>query len=191
MVKAVLFDCFGVLTRDDWKEFVVSLPEALRLAARDLNRAYGSGQIDKTEFLRAIKELTGKLPTDVDYMLKSETTKNTELLDFIAELKPKYKIGLLSNIGSNWIREQFLTPEEQKLFDVFIFSYEVKMVKPDPRIFELAAARLGVVPAECVLVDDGLAYAANARRTGMRFILYRNFEQAKADLLQLLADPKG
>src|SRR5437868_633586 len=98
MVRAIIFDCFGVLTTDTWKEFVATLPEAQRRAARDLNHAYGSGNLSKREFLKAIQDLTGKQPEDIDLMLDREITKNGDLLKLIAKLKKSYKIGLLSNV---------------------------------------------------------------------------------------------
>ncbi len=186
MIKAIIFDCFGVLTTDTWKEFVATLPESKRQEARALNRAYGGAYLSTSEFRQAIHKLTGKLPKDLDGMRRQETSINTELLKLIAGLKQSYKIGLLSNIASNWIRDSFLTASEQNLFDDFIFSYEVRMTKPDPRIFALAAGRLNVPVEACVLVDDVEYYGEVARQLGMKFVLYRDFQQAKADLQKLL-----
>lgn len=186
MVQAIIFDCFGVLTADKWREFAASLPAEQRELARELNRAYGGAFITKAEFLAAIEDLTGKLPEDIETALDQGTFKNTALLELIAELKQSYKIGLLSNVASNWIRDQFLTAAEQALFDDFVFSYEQQMTKPDARMFELAAGRLGVPVPACVLVDDVERYCAAAADLGMGTVLYRNFPQAKADLEQLL-----
>ena len=69
--------------------------------------------------------------------------KNTELLDYIRTLKPTYKIGLLSNVSSNWIHT-FLTKPELDLFDDLVLSFEVGMTKHDARIFSLTSGRLGV-----------------------------------------------
>jgi HAD superfamily hydrolase (TIGR01509 family) len=187
MVQAIIFDCFGVLTTDKWREFTATLPPEQRDQARELNRAYGGAFIDKTEFLQAIYTLTGKLPEDIEETLDHNMLKNKQLLRLIAELRPAYKIGLLSNVASNWIRDQFLTADEQKLFDDFVFSYEQKMTKPDARLFELAAQRLGVPVTDCVLVDDVERYCSAAGDLGMQAVLYRNFPQARADLMQLLA----
>jgi len=191
MVKAVIFDCFGVLTTDSWKEFVGTLPMEKRHEARDLNHAFGSAAIDKAQFLKAIVELTGRQPEDIDSMLDNEMYKNTELLDYIAQLKPKYKIGLLSNVASNWIRDRFLTPEEQALFDEFILSYEVGLTKPDKEIYKLSAECLGTEISECLLVDDVEYYGQAAQELGMKFVLYKNFGQAKAEIEAALADSKS
>jgi HAD superfamily hydrolase (TIGR01509 family) len=39
-------------------------------------------------------------------------------------------------------------------FDVFVFSDELKIAKPDPRIFKQALAGLGLRPADCAFVGD-------------------------------------
>jgi HAD superfamily hydrolase (TIGR01509 family) len=188
VTQAIIFDCFGVLTADTWREFAATLPDDQYQQARMLNRAYGAAEINKDEFRQAIHDLTGRLPQDVDELLDHETIKNTRLLDYIAELKQSYKIGLLSNVGSNWIRDRFLTPEEQKLFDAFIFSYEVHMTKPDPRMFELAAAELDVPLVSCILVDDVDTHCLSAQAAGLRTVQYHDFPQVKRDLEALLVD---
>lgn len=186
MIRAVIFDCFGVLTTDKWRDFVAELPERQRIPASELNRAYGRAQIDKQEFLRAIKELTGKQPQDIDKLIDNDDHKNARLLEYIKTLKPEHKIGLLSNVASNWIRDHFLSEEEQKLFDDILLSYEVRMTKPDPEIFELAAQRLGLEPNECVLVDDVEYYCSAAQTTGMKAVCYQDYKQAVGELNNLL-----
>jgi len=108
------------------------------------------------------------------------------LITYIGSLKPDYKIGLLSNIASNWIRENLLTETEQLLFDQMIMSYEVKMTKPDPRIYHLSTERLGVDIQDCVFVDDIEHYCEAARQEGMQAVVYQNFEQMKAELAKIL-----
>ncbi|MEK7594172.1 MAG: HAD-IA family hydrolase [Patescibacteria group bacterium] len=186
MVKAIILDCFGVLTTDKWREFVATLPEQQRRPASDLNHAFDAGHITKAEFFQSVEELTGNPPQGTDEILYGEAHKNTDLLELIAQLKPNYRIGLLSNVASNWPRDQFLTADERALFDDFILSYEVHMAKPDPRIFALAAERLGVSPEECVLIDDVDYYCGVAKDQGMHAICYTDFQQTKLELEKLL-----
>jgi epoxide hydrolase-like predicted phosphatase len=186
MIWAIIFDCFGVLTTDLWKEFVATLPENQTQPARDINHAYDSAHLSREEFRQQIHELTGKDPGEVEALLPDQIHKNVRLLDYIASLRPTYRIGMLSNIATNWVRESLLTADEQQLFDSYIFSYEVGMTKPDARIFEIAAERLGVEPSECVMVDDIERNSIAAREAGMQAITYENFEQFKIELDRLL-----
>ena len=61
------------------------------------------------------------------------------------------------------------------------------MIKPNPKIFRLAAKRLSIPIEECLLIDDIGAYCDAARTEGMKAILYENFEQMKQDIEALLA----
>lgn len=189
MIRAIIFDCFGVLTTDSWHEFRVGLDPSVQAKASDLNRLFCSGSIDREKFLESVARLANVTKETVADIVDNELDKNKELLRFIAELRDQgYKIGLLSNVASNWILDVFLTPQEQKLFDSFVFSFEVGMTKPDPRIYRLAADRLGVIPAQCVFIDDIDRLCQAAERVGMKTVVYQNFQQMKPQLQRLLAD---
>jgi len=153
---------------------------------RELNKQYDAGLISEDEFLEGIHELTGKHLVQIEKMPGNEVIKNTKLLAYIRTLKPQYKIGLLSNIGTDWITDSFLNSEEQALFDDMVFSHNVSMTKPDPRIFELACERLSVEPGQAALIDDIDSYCAAARQVGMQTVVYQDFQQFKRELEQIL-----
>jgi len=78
-----------------------------------------------------------------------------EVYQLLQDLRAKgLKIGMVSNCSSEEVR----VLRASKLCDYFddiLLSYEVGMKKPDPRIYEEAAMRLGVEPRECLFVGDG------------------------------------
>lgn len=191
MIQALIFDCFGVLTADKWKEFVATLPAKEQQKAHDLNRTYDCGQINKNAFLQAVQDLTGTSQSALEQTLDNESSKNVQLLEYIKLLQGTYKIGLLSNIASNWIREEFLNKDEQSRFDEYILSYEVGLAKPSPQIFEIAAERLGVPPEACIMIDDVEQYCSVAKEVGMQSICYQNFAQLKTELKDLLSDTEN
>lgn len=187
MIKALIFDCFGVLTVDTWHAFLDSLPVGADVQkARDLNKAFDSGFISHDDFMNGVQEITGQTPPDIETVSGSDAIKNTVLLSYIAELKRHYKIGLLSNISSDWITRELLTKAEQELFDALVFSYEVGVAKPNPRIYEIACERLGVAPAEAVMIDDIGRYIEAAQTLGMQGVVYSNFADFRAALPKLL-----
>ncbi len=55
-------------------------------------------------------------------------------------------------------------------FQATVCAEDVQRGKPDPEIFLRAAARLGVPPARCVVVEDAPAGVEAARRAGMRVV---------------------
>src|SRR5436305_1028124 len=118
MIKAVIFDCFGVLTQDGWKAFVEELPtDSAKETARSLNHQYDAGLISLEKFLGGVKQATGRDFDIIKSARSSEDAKNTKLIEYIRQLKEEYKIGILSNVATNWIRDYLLTTDEQKFFD--------------------------------------------------------------------------
>jgi epoxide hydrolase-like predicted phosphatase len=194
MIKAVIFDCFGVLTTDTWRVFMESLPpETDAEAARQAHRAYNSGLLSKQECAERIRTATGGRTfielDDLDSAVAANLTRNKPLLNYISDLHARgFKISILSNVGSNWIREQLLSPEEQTWIDDFVFSYEVHLIKPDERMYRLACDRLHIQPTEALFVDDKEPYCAAARAVGLHAVCYQDFAQAKHDIDQCLLD---
>lgn len=96
-------------------------------------------------------------------------------IEILSQLKADgYKIGLISNCSAEppviWPRTPFAP-----YFDVTIFSCSVKLRKPDPRIFELAAKELGVKPEDCLYIGDGdSGELEGAERAGMHAVLVIN-----------------
>jgi len=165
-----------------WRLFTAGLPENLLQPARDLNQQLDLGHIDYETFTRKIIELTGQSPVEVERLKSSEIVKNGPLISYIGVLKQHYKIGLLSNISSNWIQTSLLTAQEIMLFDDMILSHQVGLIKPDPEIFKLTCRRLGVKPETAVLVDDIQNNCIAARAVGMQAICYQDFAQFKTEL---------
>ena len=191
MVRAIIFDCFGVITKDLWKEYKASLPDAQQEPAAELNRAYDRGQISRDEFVGELEQLTGRRPVEVEKLDQGDIIKNEELLAYISELKKDYKIGMLSNIASNWIKDSLLIEQEKAQFDAFVFSHDIGTVKPDRLAYEAVAEKLGVKMQDCVFIDDTELYCRAANEYGMKGIWYQNFPQLKSDLEQVLADSKN
>ncbi|RME70405.1 MAG: HAD family phosphatase, partial [Chloroflexi bacterium] len=112
---------------------------------------------------------------------------NRPLLDYVAQLRRAgYKTGLLSNFGDNarrvW-REVYPFIDQ---FDAAVISAEEGMMKPDPRIYRLAAARLNVEPGEAVFVDDFIENVRGAQAVGMPAIHFTGTDDAIRQLSALL-----
>lgn len=188
MIKAVIFDCFGVLTTDGWKqireEFFASNDE-LMTRSLDMDKAVNAGFMDYDEFLKTIAEMTG-LPKAEVYRRMNKTVANTALFDFIRnDLKGEYKIGLLSNAAADWLGELFESWQVE-LFDAKVLSYEAGMVKPDPAIYQMIVGRLGVLPEECLFIDDSERYCTAATDLGIHAIHHRDTNKTISTIRGLL-----
>lgn len=187
MIKAIIFDCFGVLAEDGWmplKRKYVGGNLQMAKDVSDLGKQNEYGMIDNEAHLKLMAEAIGVNKEELRKALDIKVP-NEELFSFITStLKPKYKIGLLTNANFNVLDDLF-TPEQKKIFDATVMSYESRLVKPDQRMFELITKRLELEMPECVFVDDQERYCAEADMYGMKTIWYRSFEQFKEELAHI------
>jgi len=66
-----------------------------------------------------------------------------------------------------------------------LFSYEVKMTKPNKWIFMELMERYGLDPAQCVFFDDNPRNAEAAGAAGIKGIAFTGYEEAMAALKEL------
>jgi len=188
MIKAIIFDCFGVLAEDGWmplKRKYVGDNTRLAQEISDLGKQNEYGFIDNEVHLKKMAKLM-----NIDtYTLREALGKrvpNTELFEFInKELRGNYKIGLLSNANYDVVNDLF-TKEQAAIFDASVMSYESRLIKPDKRMFELMSERLGVKLGECIFIDDQERYCVAAESYGMQAHYYKNPDELKEYLKRLL-----
>jgi len=99
---------------------------------------------------------------------------NETLLGFIRASRPRLKMALCSNFSSQL---RSLLEKKWKIiadFDVLVISSEVKLLKPDARIYQLTLERLAVHPEEAIFVDDSKKNVEGARALGIPCILFQD-----------------
>lgn len=187
MIRAVIFDCFGVLVAEAWKPFSETAfkkgSEEYRLAV-DAMKAANLGYTSQQDFRRRLSELSG-LPVDEVSARLDGSVLDERMIEAIKRLKPKYKIGMLSNISPHRLQTYF-SPEHLALFDALALSFEIGVMKPYSEAYEIAAAKLNVSLEECVFVDDIERNADAATELGMKAIVFKDFAQFERDLKRLL-----
>jgi putative hydrolase of the HAD superfamily len=190
MVKAVIFDLYGVLAINGWQAFKAQHFDDNPAAAQELfelGRQVDAGLAEYRDFVRLAAQQTGESEATVRYQLE-HTLANVSLLHYIAaDLKPHYHVGILSNASSDAVLEQVFTAEQRQLFDAVTFSHHVGRTKPEYEMYEAAAERLGVEARDCVFIDDQERHVRGAFAAGMRGLLYTDVAQLKADLAGVLA----
>lgn len=186
-VKAIIFDCFGVLIMSGHNRLYRDFP-GLQKQISDLQYQTDSGNITRQQFDDSVAKLTGLSSADIEEKYWSVNKFYQSAMDWVRSLKSsnKYKIGMLSNISRDWMDDSLPVFEREKLFDAMILSGEVNMTKPDPGIFKLMAERLGVLPNECIMIDDVAINVNGAKLAGMQGIVYISESQARAELNHLL-----
>lgn len=184
MIRGIIFDCFGVLHIDVTVSYFSHFP-ALSEELHDLNVRADHGFLDRNAYLDEAAKITGKSVEEVNHGIAIENTLNKPLVAYIKTLRPRYKVGMVSNVGRGWINDFFSEHELHDLFDATILSNEEGITKPNPLIFERAAERLGLTPEECVMIDDRPENCRGAEEAGMKAIEFKNNEQMIAALEKL------
>lgn len=178
MIKAILFDCFGVLAASSLEPFYDKYlaGDVLKITqATTLDRQSSRGEITYDSFVIELAKIA-QIPTPEAADFLDNNPPNEKLLQFIRdELHNRFKIGLLSNASDNWLDELF-SAEQLALFDDFVLSFEHGHAKPEKDIYMIAASRLNVAPEECLFIDDVQTYCDGAADVGMASIRYTNFE---------------
>jgi HAD superfamily hydrolase (TIGR01509 family) len=94
--------------------------------------------------------------------------------------------GLLSNSWGPGGYDVYTGYDLPGLFDVIVISHVVGLRKPERPIFELAAAKLGLAPQDCVFVDDTFRNVRAARELGMAAVHFTGDPEQLAEVERLI-----
>jgi FMN phosphatase YigB (HAD superfamily) len=189
MIKAIVFDCYGVLVGhsfwDTYAEAGGDIEKDEEFIHEMLARA-NSALMSNEEFAHTIAGRIG-IPVKKWLEVTSRMERpNEALFKYIAgELKPNYKIGLLSNANAGSV-ERRLPAEKRALLDAFVVSGEVGHMKPEREIYQKVADDLGVEFGEMVFTDDLQPYVDAAAGYGIHAIRYRDLASFKKQLKRAL-----
>lgn len=139
---------------------------------QDYNRQADYGFITTEEYIRSVAEVTGKSEQEIIDIIRIKHVRNDELVAYVAGLRERYKVAMLSNISNDVIERLFTAEELERLFDEVVLSYHEHIIKPNPAVFVLTAERLGLSPGECVMIDDRMENCDGAEAVGMESILH-------------------
>lgn len=188
MIKAIIFDCFGVLYPDTFWGLVRKFNHGIdEREFHDLIRQCDMGITTRDGMWDATAELLGMSRDELDIELKKFGGIDDDMMSFIAQLRDRgYRIGMISNVGRGFIDKVFTGYDPQKYFDDIVLSNEVGLLKPDPAIYKLSASNLEVDTNQCIFIDDIPKNAEGATATGMQGIVYKSLAQTKQDIEAIL-----
>ncbi len=190
MIKAIIFDCFGVLLGNAYKTHLAEVEREDPKRAdeiRAINHASDMGILTREETAEGISALFDMDSEDFLSEQNKVEVPNQALLEYIATLKPHYKIGMLSNINSrDRLSIRFTEGQLEAAFHTIVASGDEGYVKPQPEIYQIVATRLGVEPHECVMIDDISEFCEGARAVGMQAIQFISNQQCITDLNTLI-----
>lgn len=175
-MKAVILDMYGVILKDSGDGFYSYVNRTFpQLSPADIYPDWDKADVGEISSLEVFRRLG--FQGDLEQIEKNylDTVEiNEAFYGFAEEMKKRYRLALISNDSSEWsryFREKFRL---NKYFDVISVSGDLKMKKPDPRIFQLTLERLGCMPEECVYIDDRRYNLEAAQALGMDTVLFNS-----------------
>jgi beta-phosphoglucomutase family hydrolase len=198
MTKGFIFDMDGViidsepLYLENVKQILADLDTPI--THKELFTYVG---ISSHEMWQIIKQ-RHSLPQDVDWLVNREQHQVVETFQQVDNLTPmtgirqlikflqqnNFNLGLASSSPRRIIE---LILHKLQLFDYFnvtVSGEEVKHGKPHPEIFLTCAARLGLKPEQCIVLEDSSPGIAGAKSAKMTTIGFANPNSGNQDLSQ-------
>lgn len=198
-MKAIVLDMYGVIVKQTGDDFVPFVQRTFpKLTPEEIYLPWFKADIGEISSLDVWKILgyTGDLEQiEKEYLDSIEL--NDGFVEFAQAMQGKYRLAIISNDSSRWsryLREKF---DINKYFDVISVSGDLKIEKPDERIFCLTLEKLGLKAEDCLYVDDRRRNLGAAGRLGMNTVLMnsrnvsyegavvRNFEELAKKVLLL------
>ncbi|HEY7620180.1 MAG TPA: HAD family phosphatase [Solirubrobacteraceae bacterium] len=191
--SAVLLDWGGVMTGDLFGSFRAFCaaegldPDGLaNLFRRDRDaRAllidFECGRVEETDFEPRLATALGVGDHDglIDRLFAGSALDDAMVAGVRALRERGVRTGMVSN---SWGTRRYPHELLAELFDGLVISGEEGFRKPDPRMYELGAQRIGAEPRDCVFVDDLAFNLDPARELGMAVVHHTSAQATLAEL---------
>ena len=198
MIRAVVLDIGSVLEVVDDTLFPAPFEQRHGLASGTVMSGLdalpgdpGIGEVSEAEVRAEWQRALALSDAQTDELLADfwawyVGTPAPPLVDRFAAQRPRRRTGILSNSAPG-AREAERCWGFEAITDDIVYSHEVGLRKPDPRVFELTAARLGVEPHEVLLLDDVAGHVEAARAQGWHGVVHVDTTTSIAALERIIA----
>ncbi len=195
-IRAVILDYDRVLCQPPREEHVERMATTFGVNQPAFWRLYeqNRGPLDKGELTPAAywKSLARDAGSKVDAFtiqrlqdldIEMWDTLDQGLLDWVQGLQANgCKTALLSNSHLKFVEHVRKNRPWLRLFDVAVFSAEVRLIKPDPAIFRHTLEKLGMDAAAVLFIDDRFSNISVARSLGIESIKFSTVVQLNKQL---------
>ena len=154
---------YGATLDFTWDLFMSRAGKTIELTVSELNAEFGLG-LDPTLVSAAQRAQFDALAVGVK-----------PLDEVVAYARERARAGCPVSVASGGdaptVRRTLRTIGVTDLFPIVVTAEEVAHGKPAPDLFLLAAERMGVAPADCLVFEDSLLGITAAERAGMGAVL--------------------
>ncbi|WP_289284835.1 HAD family hydrolase [Parablautia intestinalis] len=198
MIKNIVFDIGNVLAGFAWQEFYLSFgfSEDIyeKLTKATIKSAFWNeldrGVLNDDELLEGFIRNDPSIEKEIREVFQSVEkmiTRYDYAIPWVKELKDRgYGIYVISNFSHKAYIECADALDFLKETDGAILSFQEKLIKPMPEIYQLLTKRYGLKAQECVFIDDTAKNVDAAVKEGMKGIVFHTLEQVKTELEEML-----
>ena len=184
MEKVILFDFFGVISSEVSPIFFkryFNEEEAKRVKEEIMSKG-DKGELSEEEIYDLIAKRVNETPLKVKEDFKELIHINYELVNYIKELKKEYRIYLLSNAVSIFLRRILKENNLYELFNEVYISGEIKLIKPYKEYFNYVIEKEDLDPSMCIMIDDNKKNIEGAISCNLNGIVFTNNKDLKEKL---------
>ncbi|MCM1122344.1 MAG: HAD family phosphatase [Eubacterium sp.] len=197
MITTIIFDIGNVLADFTWREHFASFGYDDKMVDRIARATVKSpmwnevdrGVMEAEELMQKFASSDPEIEQDIRKVLANVRTmviRNDYAIPWIKDLKSKgYRTLYLSNFSERAESDCAEALDFIPYMDGGILSYQEKIIKPMPEIYQLLIDRYHLVPEECVFMDDTQANLTGAEKFGIHTIHFQNQTQAIHELRKL------
>ncbi|OIP23355.1 hypothetical protein COX95_03135 [bacterium CG_4_10_14_0_2_um_filter_33_32] len=193
--KAVIFDLGGVYYKNGVLTSFPILSKKYGLPQNYLLDIFNKKYVKYLEVGKlSEKDFWQKFQKDIGSEMKVKEIKNyifkffkpqPGMKNLLKKIRKKVKAGLLTNNLHEWYSYTERKGNLKSDFDAIVVSADVKIRKPNRKIYKLMADKLGVKTKECIFFDDLIENIQGARKANMKGIQFKSTEDVKNRLVKL------
>lgn len=182
MYKAIIFDFFNVIRTDPYQAWLRRYGIKREGEYAEASKPLDRGELALADFYKKLERLSGHPATTVEHEYNNTRSVDKEIAKLIEGLRHNYKIGLLSNSGSEYLRSLLGRYSLEGLFDTVAISAEIGHIKPSKEAFYYVLEHLQVVAQQSIFIDDNPHNVEAAQALGITGIVFQNLKSLEADL---------
>lgn len=197
MIKNIIFDAGNVLVQIRWEEVMQELGlegEVLKRVSgatvrSNMWKEYDRSACSDEEIIASFISNDPELEREIRLFMEHESEAIVEFSYAREWVKSFRDNGYHCYILSNYSKSTHERTKDERGYEEYvegaIYSWQVQVVKPEPEIYQTLIARYGLVPQECVFLDDNLMNVEAARKIGIHAIHFTTKEEAEVELSKL------
>lgn len=194
-MKAVIFDMDGVIIDSEPIHFEVDIQTmkdfGCSISKEELNKYVGTTNEYMFTDIKNKYKLDKSVEEIINYrcelakrkVIESDLAPIEGIIDLLKNLKEKNIIAAIASSSPRDFIEVVVSKFElEDYFSCILSGEEVENGKPAPDIYVETAKKLGIVPEECIVIEDSKNGVMAAKEAGMKCIGFKNINSGEQDL---------